>query len=209
MAQLYILEFSNGKAYVGITGKTAAERLKEHRKCAVGKRSARSTPVYSAWRKHGEPSMRVLVEGDIEYVKLLEISAIQKWSLTNRKFGYNLSLGGDTDPKKSIEVMAKFKEKMSEIHSRPEYRSKISESNKAFCNKLNALPGVREKASERMSKLNSDPIERAYAQMKAAESRANKYKTDPAFICKMQHGHALRFANNRNIPYTMLWRTNK
>lgn len=146
MYYLYQLTFPNGKVYIGQTVRTMNARIAQHRTAA--KRGS-NLPVHNAWRKHGEPSVSILLECDCaETLHQAEIDMIQKCgSLVPN--GYNLSFGGDTAPSKSPEVAAKIAAKakgrkiadtsaVSEGVRRnwqsDEYRKKVSDGLKATWN---------------------------------------------------------------------------
>ncbi len=108
MYYLYQLTFSNGKVYIGQTVRTMNVRIAQHRTAA--KRGS-NLPVHNAWRKHGEPSVSILLECDCaETLHQAEIDMIRKCG-TLVPDGYNLSLGGETAPSKSPEVAAKISAK--------------------------------------------------------------------------------------------------
>jgi hypothetical protein len=94
MSELYKIDFPSGRSYIGITNYTAAERLRQHERCAtVGDGHL----LHRAMRKHvGAYSMKVLVSGsfDRELLALVEQEAIDKFR-TKAPHGYNLTDGGD------------------------------------------------------------------------------------------------------------------
>ena len=92
---LYLLTFASGKNYVGQTVRALNVRLAEHRRAA--KRGSQ-LPVHAAWRKHGEPTARVLGQyGTHAELHCAEIDAIARMN-TVRPAGYNLAIGGQTAP---------------------------------------------------------------------------------------------------------------
>lgn len=118
--ELYALLFSNGKRYLGITSKGAAERYAGHLRSA-GKGSR--LPVHCAIRKYGRPICKVLVIGEKQYIRDLEVSAILKFQTLNRKLGYNLAPGGDISPMHSKVVAAKMAAtKRKRFETDPEFR---------------------------------------------------------------------------------------
>lgn len=101
MHSLYLLTFSSGKCYVGQTVRTMQKRLQQHR--AVARRGS-NLPVHCAWRKYGEPEVRVLGLFDThEELHRAEIDAIARLGVLCPG-GYNVSIGGDTSPAKNPEV---------------------------------------------------------------------------------------------------------
>lgn len=90
---LYKLTFPNGKAYIGITRRTAGERFKEHCKSArLGKKLA----INEAIHKYGSQSVQIetLACADWKYLVVLEVAAIDKFK-TKGTGGYNLTTGGE------------------------------------------------------------------------------------------------------------------
>lgn len=90
MGFLYRLDFSSGKSYIGVTKVSVADRLKRHRYAS----SRRKLPIYSAWAKHGAPSVVTLAEVDNADLVMVETNAIRVFS-TQVPGGYNLTAGGD------------------------------------------------------------------------------------------------------------------
>lgn len=140
MAILYRLTFPSNKCYIGITTKTLPKRCYGHIQTARAKNKA---AVYNAIRKYGESFKReVLVVGNIDYLKELEIKAIS-WFKTLAPAGYNLSFGGDMSPLLNPIIAIKLK---GNQHARnltgikkkrsPEYIAKLSESMKGNKNCL-------------------------------------------------------------------------
>lgn len=107
MGQLYKLDFPNGKSYIGITTKTAAERLKTHGRDAPREKPGGGPALYRAWRKHGAPTLTVLAIVDDAYLCETERRAIAVFG-TLSPGGYNLTVGGESSPAKHPEVRAKM-----------------------------------------------------------------------------------------------------
>lgn len=143
MYYLYQLTFSNGKVYIGQTVRSMNVRMAQHRTAA---NRGSNLPVHNAWRKYGEPSVSILLECECaDELHQAEIDAIRdSGSLVPN--GYNLSLGGDTAPSKSPEVVAKIaakargrkiadttavSEAMRQKWQSDEYRQKVSDGLKA------------------------------------------------------------------------------
>lgn len=91
MGFLYLLTFSNGKAYIGITSGTVKRRLVLHRYHA---RSGRKGALQAAIRKYGDFEVKVLVEAEWDYLVELEVAAISAFE-TRYPNGYNLTDGGE------------------------------------------------------------------------------------------------------------------
>lgn len=90
-ARLYILEFSNGKIYVGITSQRFFKRLSCHRWRA---KNGNPAPLYHAWRKHGEPRAVVVFDGTVLEMKQAEVDLIAHFN-SMTPGGYNRTPGGD------------------------------------------------------------------------------------------------------------------
>ena len=104
---LYALIFPNGKRYIGLTAGTALDRWDDHLKSA----DKRATyPVYQAIRKYGPENIQVrtLAVGSKDYIQDLEIRAIAAFQTRDRNCGYNLAVGGEVSPMRSVEIAARF-----------------------------------------------------------------------------------------------------
>lgn len=105
--KLYILEFPNGKHYVGISS-DPARRLRDHIKLA---NKGSMFPVHCAIRKYRnceQPIVQTIVaEGDSEYIQFSEMSLIALLQTTDREYGYNVTYGGELSPMRSESVRAK------------------------------------------------------------------------------------------------------
>ena len=144
MGELYKLNFSNGKSYIGIAFASAQTRFIRHRREAMrGKVNA----LYNAWRKHGEPNLQVLAIIETHLLHEMEIRAIS----TYRSFssaGYNMTLGGEgmlgwnpsLETRAKIGAAAKARVWSPEMRAKcgdaarnpsPERRAKISAASKA------------------------------------------------------------------------------
>lgn len=104
---LYAIRFPNGKQYIGITN-SLRSRLKQHKSRA---RRGINTPLYAAIRKHGANNitMTPLVVGDTAYIADLEVAAIARFQTRDRRYGYNVSLGGELSPMASEETRLKMR----------------------------------------------------------------------------------------------------
>lgn len=152
MGQLYKLDFSNGKSYIGITTKTALQRFKGH--CVRHQCGKDRSALYNAFRKHGEPILVILaVLEDREMVET-EIRAIKAFN-TLLPNGYNTTPGGKFSPFSDPAIAAKMignKHALGSKHIRSsEYREKLSASLKGNKNGLGnkASLGKRNAAGKR------------------------------------------------------------
>lgn len=109
-AFLYLLVFSNGKEYIGLTTGSPKLRLLGH----IRDSRKRRVPVHHAFQKYGTPTLYTLAEGSLEYIQNLEIAAIDKFQTLAPK-GYNLAAGGQISPMKNPEVAAKVSAKLAGI----------------------------------------------------------------------------------------------
>lgn len=135
MGQLYKLDFPNGKSYVGITTKTAADRFSGHRvRCRSAKGS--DATLYHAWRKHGEPKLVVLAVVEDADLPATEIRAIKAFN-TLVPNGYNVTEGGDTSPMTLPEIAAKVSATKSGVPLSESHKASLSEAQRG-----NPRPGL-------------------------------------------------------------------
>ena len=90
MGHLYKLDFPNGKSYIGLAAHGALVRFRGHRKDA---RSSESL-MYRAWRKYGEPTVKILAVIENSLLHETERKAIAIYG-TKTPGGYNLTDGGE------------------------------------------------------------------------------------------------------------------
>ena len=122
MGYLYMLEFINGKKYIGITRQTPDARYTTH-KAGI---KTRKQLIHKAWAKHGDPTMTVLAELPDEELAQAEIDAIQKHKTLNPD-GYNKSPGGFLPSTEQILGMSRL---MRNRKTSEETRKRMSESAK-------------------------------------------------------------------------------
>lgn len=112
MGFLYRLLFPNGKSYVGITTKSAEIRFSAHKAnafCSFKKgANNKRTPLYAAWRKHGEPKLIVIAEMENHSLAAAEVAAIAEFNCVHPN-GYNLTPGGEVSPMTNPLIVAKMK----------------------------------------------------------------------------------------------------
>jgi group I intron endonuclease len=98
----------NGKSYVGKTVFPIADRYKHHiRQMRAGSQYA----LHRAIRKYGQENFELtLLEkvNDLELLDAREIFWIKHLDTANKKFGYNLTLGGEGRSKYSEEYILEF-----------------------------------------------------------------------------------------------------
>lgn len=103
----------NGKKYVGITSQTPERRWNN------GKGYKASSRFYSAIKRYGWESF----SHEILYVGLNKQEAIEKekylinkWNLTNKKFGYNMTEGGEHNTYAGRKLSEETKRKIANSH---------------------------------------------------------------------------------------------
>lgn len=134
MGILYKLEFANGKSYIGIS-LNPSKRFADHKRCALdGKENA----VYRAWRKHGEPALKLLAVVEDRDLAETEIRAIKAFN-TLVPNGYNVAEGGSggstlNDPLSAEKHRAKMigNSNAKGLKHTAESKAKISEKSKSF-----------------------------------------------------------------------------
>ncbi len=126
MYKVYILEFPNGKKYCGQTKRTL-----ERRAGTDGIHYKKSPKVYNAIQKFGWDNVVKTIIADYdtkEEADVKEIETIANLHLQDDRFGYNISKGGDG-------VDSETSSKTSKEHwQNPEFREKVSNSLKEYCN---------------------------------------------------------------------------
>lgn len=122
MGELYRLDFSSGRSYIGITRTTARMRYARHRRSA--KNCAKGV-VYSAWRKYGEPRLVVLAAVSNADLYETERRAIAIYG-TRYPSGYNFTDGGDIPPSLTPEVAEKIRRALKGRKLSPERRARLS-----------------------------------------------------------------------------------
>lgn len=173
MGQLYRLDFPNGKAYIGITTKTAEVRFKGHEQ-ALHETKPRGQAVYSAWRKHGAPALTVLAIVEDEDLYETEKRAIAIFG-TLSPGGYNLTEGGDANPSKHPEVRAKLSAAQRGKNKSPEAIANSAAAQRGRKHsaetraKMSAAQRGKKKSPEARAKISAALRERAPA---SAETRA-------------------------------------
>jgi hypothetical protein len=126
--QLYCLDFPNGKKYIG-QSERPLRRLAQHK--LVARRGSRF-PVHAAIRRYGNPLLHVLCIGERDYIAALEIKAIEAFKTRDRRrFGYNVSLGGDISPAVTPEARAKISAALTGRAKSLEERARLSAAAKA------------------------------------------------------------------------------
>ena len=130
MGCVYSSESPVGKFYKGMSIYTMEKRMREHKKKMM---SGTNHPFYNALRKYGWNNFKwtVLYESEcIEDLEHAEKFYIKKFKTYDRKYGYNLRLGGEGGGKLSEETKRKISESRKGKTLSKETKRKLSELNK-------------------------------------------------------------------------------
>lgn len=147
---VYLLIFSNGRVYVGMSQTCPrglyTTRWRAHKRAAA---TGQSTPVYRAWREVGEPQFEIVAEFDNrQECADAEISTIAFLEAQNGG-GYNVLAGGDGPD----ELVKLHHRRWLDAGGREHLAQKVREQY--------SKPGVREAASAR-TKAQMTPEARAH-----------------------------------------------
>lgn len=130
MGACYLLQFPNGKVYVGITLRAVAERFAEHCKLA---RSGKNRPLYNALTKYGPESVTIhtlAASEDWDALQRYERMFIVFYGSNRKGVGYNSTEGGEGVHGLSEESRAKLIASSSVRANRqwadPEHREKMT-----------------------------------------------------------------------------------
>lgn len=185
MGELYRLDFPNGKSYIGMTTRRTSLRISGHRQAAA---KDKNTPLYNAWKKHGEPVCVVLAVVENFDLPEAERKAINIFG-TLSPGGYNVLESSAIPPMAVPEISSKIKgnchtkgRKLSEAHI-----SKIIEANKGrkFSKETLSLmkaaqnrPDIKSAKSEMMRKNNpmKDPEIAAKQGLKMRKPKSEEHK---------------------------------
>ena len=120
-----VVNLKNGKSYIGKTKSHYGSvefgvkgRLRQHLANAYMRSRQNECPLfYRAVRKHGKESFIVetLLECPLDNLDFFEISLIEKYDSSNRKFGYNIALGGKG--RTVVEISENVREKISKAQN--------------------------------------------------------------------------------------------
>ena len=128
MGACYLLQFPNGKVYVGITTKTATDRFVAH--CRAHTQSQWGHyPLYRALRKYGPESVIVHVLTESEDWATLcayERTFIALFGSQHRALGYNCTSGGDGMPDLSEEARERHADAQRKRWVSPVLREKMA-----------------------------------------------------------------------------------
>ena len=184
---VYLLTFSSGKKYVGITVQRLERRLAYHRHDALINKLNR--PVCTAWRKHGQPSVEVLMEIEATKLKDTEVRFIRELN-TQLPNGYNVLPGGELGRlglKHATETCAKMSSAWRAHYAVPENFDKLVQARrKAY----EDHPDLRARISELAKVRFSDPEQRA-----ALTRRVRAQMADPQMRARLSESAKRRMEN--------------
>lgn len=192
---LYVIEFPNGKRYFGITDRKLSLRWSNHLSDAKRKNKR---PICAALSKYPDATIRALVVGHREYIHDLEFAAIEAFDTTDRRYGYNVGLGGEINPMRGNRHSEESKAKISAaskalirtdesnakrsatLKGRPicsERRAKISVATKAAMAKLGPIV-ISDETRSRMSVAQKGKT-RSLEHMAKCHAGARNYRHTP------------------------------
>ena len=89
----------NNKCYIGLS-RDIEYRWKEHKQQAIYNKRCKNKPLYNAFKKYGINNFifEVLEECEENELSLREIFYINKYKSNNKKYGYNITDGGESGP---------------------------------------------------------------------------------------------------------------
>lgn len=103
MGQIYkVTDLTNNFIYIGKTTKNINERKKDH--LSKARRKVNNIRFHNAIRAHGQDNFTwsVIEECSNDLLNEREMYYISKLKSNNKKFGYNMTEGGDNDPKVNL-----------------------------------------------------------------------------------------------------------
>jgi len=180
---LYLLTFTNGKSYVGIS-KRPNVRFREHQKRA---QAGWAHAIYQAWRKHGAPKMEIIGKAtNYETGFAMEVALIEKLG-TKAPRGYNMTDGGDSligvirGDAWRMKVAEKNRDRATDPQSR-EFNRKITAQRWSDPEQRAKMNVAREAAQADLRANNPEWVQ-SRAEKAAATMRA-KWQ-DPEYLAKM------------------------
>lgn len=211
MAELYVMRFTSGKSYIGVTSKTARYRYSKH--CADVRRGSELV-VHKAWRRYGAPSITTLAIGEIEYLCEMEIKAISVYG-TLMPEGYNMALGGQTSPALNPDVAKKISlsKKGKPIH--PNTRLACIKKNTGFKHSIETrkkLSRIRtghttsDETKRKISEAQKGRQQSAEAVAKMAQSLRGKKQTPESIAKRAEKMRGHRWAD---ASYAKGWETRR
>lgn len=151
MGYIYkIINIINNKVYIGKTTISIEKRFKKH---IFNAKKKINRYLYDSMNHYGYDKFRIeLVEMcDDNIINKREIYWINVYKSNNKKFGYNMTNGGDGG-KMSEESIEKMKKSRKYYKPTEETKRKISEANKGKGKDIAMKPEVRKKISETLKK---------------------------------------------------------
>jgi group I intron endonuclease len=150
-----ITNIINDKSYIGLSINTAENRWKRHLYDTLNKKD--NFAVHHAIRKYGEMNFKIEIIckcNKIESLRILEIYYIKKFKSNDRKYGYNMTIGGEgaMGRKCSKETRKKISESQKGKKLTEEHKRKLSESHKGMKHTEETKKKISEGGSIRMNK---------------------------------------------------------
>jgi group I intron endonuclease len=205
----------NNKVYVGQTTHTVEQRKQKHfqevRSEIKGKR--KSVYFHNAIKKYGEDAFEfyeIDSASSIEELYKQEVYWIAQFNATDKRFGYNLDTGGNSNYKRSDSTIKKLRESTLKLHAENElYRQsslqglakgleswkKICESKQTvlvcpICKKEFSLPphlaNVRTYCSQECSKIGNHQISIENAKLATQKNIENKIAQNIAIASELK-----------------------
>lgn len=132
--KVYSAIFPNGKKYVGYTKQDINKRIYRHNKNA---KEGIITRFATALRKYDYNVTWEIIKDNLSHKDAIqmEIDLIQKFNLLDKRFGYNMTQGGDGGVCTDGESEIKRVQKLKDFYSSDEMRKIQSYKNKIFTSK--------------------------------------------------------------------------
>ena len=178
-----ITNLINNKLYIGQTCKTLNERMLTHKNSMI---SGVNTHLYNAMRRYGWENFKfevVCKATSQEELDELEVYYIDYYD--TYRHGYNMTLGGSTNPM----VCKAVKEKHDNIMRSESVRNKIRDSVKQY---FAENGGVSEKTRKKLS----DQKKSFYASESGAKAKQHFKET---FKLSPEHFRALNDSKNKSV----------
>ena len=170
VGELYELKFITGKRYIGITTVGIRKRYMRHRNYA---NNGSNAIVHKAWRKYGEPSVRILAIAEKDYLLELEKRAISIFCVMHPD-GYNMSAGGQGGVTAGSEIAKRISKTKKDRKQGP------SAETIAAVIKSNTGKKHTKETKEKLSKARTGRIFTEETRLKISESNKGKKRSDAA-----------------------------
>lgn len=166
----------NGKKYIGITHQTLQRRWRN------GKGYEKSTAFYNAILKYGWNNFEhIVIENNLtlEQANEKEIAYIKEYKTTDRKYGYNLDLGG-TKGEHSLETIEKIRK------YKLEHKTIFSEQGIENIRKAQLGKKLTDKQKEavRQNMLKNNPMKNEETRLKVSLAQKGKVVGEKSPVAK-------------------------